>query len=116
MIKSTGKEFKKFYIEEWPPNHWHEEEIIIVNNKELSEEDYDNLAEIVSNFKDTDIIKISDGVVYKGDSEEICSFEKFFNNWKKRSSKTYLLVVIDNNKIKIENLKKAIIESGGKII
>lgn len=92
--KTTGAEIKQFYNDSswWTTGVWHEEEYILVNG---TQEDSDN----IFNFKDTDVVSISGGVVRDNDYNEIASFEGFFRKWKKQQNTSIVVLEVPKDKM-----------------
>lgn len=110
--KTTGIELKAFCNdpEFWPDGVIHEEEEIIVNGVDfLDMGDAD-----INDIQDDDIVKISYGIVFKGDEyNKLGSFESYFKKWQKSKKIDILMVVCDKDKT--EQVRAAIITAGGKV-
>ena len=111
-IKTNGLEFMKFYADEkfWPLGTFHEDEIVTVNGVQTPEgQDYEEL-----NIKDTDMITISDGIVYNDTTTGNNSFEGYFKKWKKKQKHVY--VVVEVFKEKLEEFKNTIAGTHSRIV
>lgn len=90
--KTTGAEFKQFYSSEeyWPRDVcWHEDEIVVIDGEECdSDVDY-------SKVRDSSVVSIDGGVVYKTPHIEVCSFEAYFKKWRKQQNTVIAVIEFD---------------------
>ena len=110
--KTTGAEFKRFYMDEvyWPQddgNTYHEDETVLVNGAE-HDGDYDTIP-------DNALVTIDGGIVLgpQWDGDEP-SFETYFKRWRKLQSTASMVVEV--GRAKEDALRAAIKAAGGKII
>lgn len=108
MIKTNGAEFKRFYNDEsaWPETSWHEEETLIVNGDEWTQE--------ILDIPDNATVTILDGVVFGLSTDTNPSMELHFKRWKKRQTTTTILVECDQ--AKLYDIKVAVKSAGGKVL
>lgn len=111
-IKITGVEWKKFYNDKsiWSDGAWHEDELITVDGEEATcDTDLGKVADDVA-------ISLDGGVYFKNDesySRGGENLEKIFRAWKKKQGDTVIVCSCPNDKV--EAVKKAIKDAGGKI-
>lgn len=115
MKKMTGKEWKEFYNDPqfWGPDVWAVSKEITINNESIP----DDLGDVdwLNNMKDTDIVRISGGIVYlTDDAKDGPSLEKYFLDWRK--SQNVAKILIEVRKKETDYFKQAIQHMGGKII
>jgi len=110
MIKTTGKEFKSFYEDDsvWIYGMYHEDEVITVDGKQREEYETD-----LMQIADASTMTISGGYVTNKNDDELGSLEGLFKKWKKKQTTAFLCVEIDLKKL--EDLKVAVKNAGGKI-
>ncbi len=113
--KTNGLEFKKFYNdpEYWPKGMFHESGEITINDVIVPEDVELDMIDI----KDTDIVKITEGIVFNDtdyDSRDAQSFEGYFKKWKKKQK--YVYVVVEVLKEKLEEFKNTLAGTHGRIV
>jgi hypothetical protein len=119
--KTTGAEFKRFYIDPkyWPPeasqassedNVWHEDATILVNGEETGP-----TTDLMA-MPDSADVRIEGGIVlgprWKNDDEP--SFETYFKRWRKEQATKSFVVECDDSKL--EAVLAAIKAAGGKVV
>ena len=115
-IKANGLEFKKFYNDHkyWPEGMFHESGEIAINDVIAPEDVELDMIDI----KDTDIVKITEGIVFNDntdyDSRDTQSFEGYFKKWKKKQKHVY--VVVEVSKEKLEEFKNTIAGTHSRIV
>lgn len=114
MIKTTGAEFKRFYSDEafWTDGLFHEEEMIVIDGESICDDmgftDV-NLEEVADDVK----MEISEGIVFKDNYEEVCSFESYFRKWRKLQN--FVFLTVEAPKEKVDAIRDAIKAAGGKV-
>ena len=107
-VKATGKEWKEYYSEEWPPDAYHEGEELNINGEALLAE------EQLDDMKDTDLVVLKGGVIVLDDGGTERSFEDHFRTWKKHQALETHNVTIPKGKLR--ELKAAIKPMKGKVL
>ena len=107
MIKTSGAEYKRFYDDEaaWPDGAWHEEELLLVNGDEWTDE--------VAEIPDNAIVNLSGGAVFGLPNGAEPSMELHFKHWRKRQTTTTILVECDL--AKLDAIKLAVKAAGGRV-
>ena len=111
-VKTTGAEFKRFYDD---PAVWGsgddagylEDEVVEVDGVEQ-----DDAADL-SAVADGAVIKIIDGYICSSDGKAV-SFEQAFKKWRK--SQSVVSLVVECDKVNLENVLAAIKKAGGKVL
>jgi len=112
MVKCTGAEWKAFYSnnEYWPEGYWHDDVLVSINGQESD----DFLDADVDTVADDAVIRIEAGHVFEEDGEPVRSLEAHFKKWKKEATTVMLVVQVDRKKA--DDVKAAIKAAGGKIV
>jgi hypothetical protein len=112
-VKTTGVEWKKFYTDKkvWGDGSSHEDEQITIDGEE-----WDGAGISLTEVSDDSLIVLTGGFYFK-DLDSYSrggeSFEKVFRAWKKTQGNTIVVCSCPNDKV--EAVKKAILDAGGKI-
>lgn len=108
--KTTGAEFKAFYRDKtfWPKDAWHEEEEITIDGA-APPFGFD-----LDSVPDNANLVLANGYVSNENGDELGSFEGYFRKWRNKQTTKFLAVEVPNEKI--NEVKDAIIEAGGKVI
>ena len=111
MLKTTGKEFKKFYYDEsyWPNEVWHDDETLLVDGAEWPWEQAD-----VIEMPDTAEVQLDGGHVRELPDGQEMSFESYFMQWRKRQCTVRLLIEVPGEKQ--DAVLAAVTEAGGRLI
>lgn len=105
MIKTTGKEFKRFYNDDsiWPEGSWYDDAEIISDGVEVDG---------IHDIPDTAKVVVYGGTVYSGGKE--VSLETMFKRWKKKQEVTCLLVECKHSFV--SDIIEAILSAGGRVL
>lgn len=109
MVKVIGSEWNRFYAdaEAWPDGAWHEDEEITIDGN-APPDDFD-----FSAVADGAMLTVTGGVVYMKGQKEGPSLEMHFQRWRKRQTKTVLVVDVPH-KVAYA-VRAAIAAAGGKV-
>lgn len=109
MIKTNGKEFKRFYNDDaiWPETIWHDDEELLVNGTYVGDLEY-------ALIPDDAEVRITGGGIFGLPNDKEMSFEGYFRSWKKRQN--IRTVVVECDVAKLEEVKAAIKAAGGKVL
>jgi hypothetical protein len=109
---TTGAIWKLFYADKaaWPDDSYHDDTQLKINGKEQDPDiDYDNLA-------DDAAIEILSGYVVFPDGSDM-DLGKHFKNWlAKQNGNEVVLSSFQVPRSKLESVRKAIIDAGGKLL
>lgn len=120
-VKTTGFEFKTFYNDNEYWNKlldaddkvngevYHDEMQLEVNGVQCDES-----FSIEDELKDEDAVVIRSGFIVSTSREMPLSMESFFKAWRKEVDTAYVLIKVP--KAKLEAVKVAVKEAGGKVV
>ena len=107
-VKATGAEIQAFMKSDWDDGFWMDDYIFEVNGEEVGSEFEEE------ELNPDDKVKIIRGEIYDEEMSLVCSLESYFKKWRKKQAETVLVVSAPNDKL--EAIKIAIAEAGGKIL
>jgi hypothetical protein len=119
-MKVSGKEWNEFYSdpEFWSKGYYHDDDLIYIDGQNVEEmEDYS-----LENVNNNSIVDIQYGFVLKDPENpgtdlrptEICTLQNYFKRWKRKQTKTKVVIEIDKDKL--DELKKVVKSVGAKIL
>lgn len=109
-IKTTGKDFKRFYDDPsvWLDGYYHDDTVITVDGK-LDEGDID-LAEI----EDAAVVVVSSGWIINADGDAVVALGVALKRWLKKQDAVSFTVECSPSEL--EAVKAAIKAAGGKVL
>ena len=108
--KTTGAEWKRYYQDPaaWPEGWFHEDEEVTINGV------FDENADLTA-VPDDAVIVVKGGIIYEGDyANEGNSVEGHFKKWRK--AQTTMILMVEVQKDKADDLRAAISAAGGKVV
>lgn len=111
-VKTNGKEWKEYYVRDWPKGWWHEDSVITVDGKS-DEDDYD--LEVGAGVHDKASVVLSGGCIMDANDKVVAkNMEAHFKAWRKAQSHTSFLVECHKDE---ESLLRDVIKAhGGKVL
>ena len=106
-VKATGAEIQAFMQSDWN-GCWMDDYVFEINGTEIGSEFEEE------ELNPDDKVKIISGEIYDEEMSLVCSLKSYFKRWRKKQAETVLVVSAPNDKL--EAIKIAIAEAGGKIL
>ena len=106
-VKATGAEIQAFMKSDWD-ECWMDDYVFEINGTEIGSEFEEE------ELNPDDNVKIICGEIYDGEMSRLCSLESYFKKWRKKQAESVLVVNAPNDKL--EAIKTAIEQAGGKIL
>jgi len=114
-VKTTGAEYKAYLNDTdpqfWPEGAWMDDEVLLVNGKEVGEDNFDF---DYMKLNDADSVILECGSYYKSVADrDPIELVTHFKRWRKAQTTAYISVSVD--KTRIDELKAMLKTFGAKI-